>query len=54
MKLTSNKVVVAEALQALEKKQPNVVTGGFLNQFIVNLPRFVPRDLLVQQLAKMF
>ena len=54
MKLISNKVVVAEALKALERKQPNVVTGGFLNQFIVNLPRFVPRDLLVRQLAKMF
>ena len=54
MKLTSNTVVVAESLKALERKQPNVVTGGFLNQFIVNLPRFVPRDVLVRQLAKMF
>ncbi len=54
MKLTSNTVVVAEALKALDSKQSNVVTGGFLNQFIVNLPRFLPRELLVRQLAKMF
>ena len=54
MKLASNTEVVSEALRSLASNHANVVTGGFLNQFIVNLPRFVPRDLLVRQLAKMF
>lgn len=54
MKLTSNTEVVAEALKALENKQANIVTGGLLNQVIVNLPRFLPRDILVKQLAKIF
>ena len=54
VKLASNTEVVAEALKALENKQSNVVTGGFINQFIVNLPRFFPRGILVRQLAKIF
>ena len=54
MKLTSNTAVVADALKALASKQPNVVTGGLVNQVIVNLPRFIPRDLLVKQIAKIF
>ncbi len=54
VKLASNTAVVAQALKALENQQSNVVTGGFLNQFIVNLPRFLPRDILVRQLAKIF
>ena len=54
MKLASSATVVAQALKALESKQSNIVTGGLMNQVIVNLPRFFPRDLLVQQLAKMF
>ena len=52
VKLASNTVVVAEALKALEKEQSNVVTGGWLNKLIVNLPRFFPRSILVGQLAK--
>ena len=54
VKIASNTVVVAEALKALQNQQSNVVTGGWLNQFIVNLPRFLPRDILVRQLAKIF
>lgn len=54
MKLTSNTEVVAEALKALENKQSNLVTGGVINQVIVNLPRFIPRDILVKQIAKIF
>ena len=54
MKLTSNIEVVAEALKALENKQSNLVTGGVINQVIVNLPRFLPRDILVKQIAKIF
>ncbi len=54
VKLASNTAVVAEALKALDNQQSNVVTGGLLNQFIVNLPRFLPRSILVRQLAKIF
>ncbi len=54
VKLASNTAVVTQALKALENKQSNVVTGGWLNQFIVNLPRFFPRGILVRQLAKIF
>ncbi|TVQ44600.1 MAG: SDR family oxidoreductase [Gloeocapsa sp. DLM2.Bin57] len=46
--------VVKEALQALEKDQPTVVTGGLANQVIVNLPRFFPRETLVNLVEKQF
>ena len=46
--------VVAETLQALAKKQSTVVAGGFANQIIANLPRLVPRDLLVSVVGKQF
>ncbi len=46
--------VVKEALQALENNQSTVVTGGFANQVIVNLPRFFPRETLVNLLEKQF
>ncbi|MCU0518893.1 MAG: SDR family oxidoreductase [Oscillatoria sp. Prado101] len=50
----SSEQVVLEALQALEKDQPTVVTGGLGNQIIVNLPRFLPRDTLVSAVEKQF
>ncbi|MEB3340502.1 SDR family oxidoreductase [Okeania sp.] len=53
-KLASAKEVVKDALQALEKNQSNVVTGGFLNQVIVNSSRFLPREILVSAVAKQF
>ena len=53
-KLVSADEVVRDALKALDKKQSNVVTGGFLNQIIVNMPRFMPRQLLVNSVAKLF
>ena len=46
--------VVKDALQALEKNQPTLVTGGLGNQVIVNLPRFLPRDWLVSAVEKQF
>ena len=52
--MASAEKVVTETLQALEKKQSTVVAGGFANQIIVNLPRLVPRDLLVSVVGKQF
>lgn len=46
--------VVQETFKALEKGHSNVVTGGFANQVIVNLPRLIPRDLLVDVVGKQF
>jgi hypothetical protein len=36
--------------------KPNtiLVTGGLSNQFIVNLPRFFPRDTIVSLVEKQF
>ncbi|NEP46383.1 MAG: hypothetical protein F6K35_47185 [Okeania sp. SIO2H7] len=53
-KLTPTEEVVKDALQALEKNQSNAVTGGFLNQVIVNLSRFFPRETLVGVVEKVF
>ncbi|MGD1804059.1 SDR family NAD(P)-dependent oxidoreductase [Dapis sp. BLCC M126] len=53
-KLTSAKEVVQDALQALEKNQSNIVTGGLLNQVIVNSPRFLPRETLASAVEKRF
>ena len=54
MTMASADKVVKDSLKALDKKQSNVVVGGFANQIIVNLPRFVPRDLLVDIVGKQF
>jgi uncharacterized protein len=54
MNIASSAKVVQETLQALEKKHSTVVAGGFTNQIIVNLPRLVPRDLLVNMVGKQF
>lgn len=40
--------VVKETLKALEGQASNIVAGGFINQIIVNLPRFLPRETLVK------
>jgi uncharacterized protein len=52
--IVSAEVVVQEALQALDKRQSNVVTGGMGNQMIVNAARFLPRQTLVNGIAKLF
>lgn len=54
MGMTPANDVVAEALKALDQGQSTIVTGGLGNQIIVNLPRFVPRDLLVSTVEKQF
>jgi uncharacterized protein len=47
-------VVVREALEGLKQKQLSVVTGGIGNQAIVNASRFLPRQTLVNGIAKVF
>ena len=54
MNLVSTDQVVTETLKALEQEQPTIVPGGFANQVIVNLPRLIPRDLLVSAVGKQF
>lgn len=54
MTMASAEKVVKDSLKALDKGHSNVVVGGFANQIIVNLPRFVPRDLLVDVVGKQF
>ena len=44
---TPAEVVVREALQGLEKNQPTIVPGDLRNQLLVNLPRFLPREIMV-------
>ncbi len=52
--LTPAEDVVKEALKALETNQSTVVTGGISNKLLVNVPRFIPRDLLVSAVEKQF
>ena len=54
MTMASAEKVVEETLQALEKSQSTAVVGGFANQIIANLPRLIPRDLLVSVVGKQF
>ena len=54
MTMADSETVVRESLRALSKSHSTVVAGGFANQIIVNLPRFVPRDLLVGVVGKQF
>jgi uncharacterized protein len=53
-KLVPADEVVRDALKALDKNESNVVTGGFPNPIIVNMPRFMPRELVVNSIAKLF
>ncbi len=47
--------VVKEALSALENKnKPNLVTGGFANNIIVNLSRFLPREAIIKMVKQQF
>ena len=54
MTMASAEKVVQESLTALDKGTSTIVAGGFANQIIVNLPRLVPRDLLVKAVGKQF
>jgi short-subunit dehydrogenase len=53
-KLATPEEVVTQSLQALEKNESTVVTGGLGNQLIVNIPRFLPRETLVSAIEKQF
>lgn len=50
----SSEEVVRDSLDALGKDRSTVVTGSFFNQVIVNLPRFLPREMLVNVIEKQF
>lgn len=52
--LTPAAEVVKQALDALAKNKPTVVTGGFMNHVIANLHRFLPREAFVKLLEKQF
>jgi short-subunit dehydrogenase len=52
--LVSAEEVVREALRALKQNKSTIITGGIGNQVIVNLPRFLPRDVLVSAVKKQF
>ena len=52
--LTSAETVVKDALSALEKRRSHIVTGGLTNQVIVNVSRFLPRELLAKTVEKQF
>lgn len=54
MTMATSEKVVQETFKALEQGKSNIVAGGFANQLIVNLPRLVPRDLLVDVVGKQF
>ena len=53
-KLVTSEEVVEAALQALARGQSNEVTGGLLNKFVVNSPRFLPRPWLVNSIKQIF
>jgi uncharacterized protein len=53
-KIATPQEVVRDALQALEKGESTVVSGGLVNKAIVNIHRFLPRESLVSLMAKQF
>ena len=46
--------VVKDTLQALDSDKQTIVNGGFMNNLITNLSRFVPRKTIVGVLEKQF
>ncbi|MEM6518261.1 MAG: SDR family oxidoreductase [Cyanobacteria bacterium P01_C01_bin.70] len=52
--LSTPEEVVQEALKALDRGGSNVVTGGLINQILVNASRFVPREMLTSSVGRMF
>ncbi|MEB3233292.1 MAG: SDR family oxidoreductase [Leptolyngbyaceae bacterium] len=46
--------VVAEAMASLDSGVPNLVNGGPINQFLVNVSRFLPRSALVKSIGQQF
>lgn len=54
MSLESPESVVQAALDALEKNESVRVTGGLVNQVVTNVPRVLPRELLVSLIGQQF
>ncbi|MCM1983475.1 SDR family NAD(P)-dependent oxidoreductase [Lyngbya confervoides] len=52
--VTSAEEVVAVCLKALTQDPSNVVTGGWVNQVVVNASRFVPRGWMVKGIKSLF
>ncbi|MEM6837157.1 MAG: SDR family oxidoreductase [Cyanobacteria bacterium P01_C01_bin.120] len=52
--LATPKEVVQEALKGLDRGSSNIVTGGLINQILVNAGRFVPREMLTSGVGRMF
>lgn len=50
--LVSSESVVEAALKALDTDQSNVVTGGLMNQVVVNSSRFLPRSWVIKGVKK--
>lgn len=44
---TPPEVIVKEALEALKNNHSSIVPGDIRNQLLVNIPRFLPREALV-------
>lgn len=53
-KVSTPQEVVRDTLKALEEDKPTVVSAGTLGKIIVNMPRFLPRETLVNILEKQF
>lgn len=50
----SPEYVVREALSALKRGEITVVPGGFSNQVVANVHRFLPRQTIIQAVEKQF
>jgi len=46
--------IVQDVLDELESETPTIVSGGFVNNIVVNLSRFLPRPTLVNVIADQF
>ena len=53
-KVSTPEEVVRDALKALKEDKSTVVSGSSLSKVIVNMPRFLPRETLVNILEKQF
>jgi uncharacterized protein len=54
MRMATSEEVVRDALIALEAGVSHVVTGGLTNKMITSVSRFLPRQSIVQLIAKQF
>jgi uncharacterized protein len=54
MKMATSEEVVQETLQALEKGESTVISGGLGNNLMTTLSKFVPQQALLGFLEKQF